>query len=74
MGLLWMGAIGATLVAMSQITPPIGSNLCTVSQIGKAPCESMIIPYAMLLALMMCRIAYWERLATWLPRTMDYNR
>ena len=69
-----MGAISATLVAISQITPPIDINLFTVSQIGKTPCESMIIPYTMLLALMMCPIAYWQGLATWLPRTMDYNK
>lgn len=64
-------------IEAAQITPPVGINLFTVSQIGKVPFESMIrgiIPYVVLLVLMMYFIAYWQDLATWLPRTMDYNR
>ena len=64
-------------IEAAQITPPVGINLFTVSQIGKVPFESMIkgiVPYVVLLVLMMYLIAYWQDLATWLPRTMDYNR
>ncbi|MGF7159112.1 C4-dicarboxylate transporter DctM subunit [Rhodoligotrophos appendicifer] len=74
---LAFGIFVVLAIEVAQITPPVGINLFTVSQIGKIPFESMakaIIPYVVMMILMMYAVAYWQDLATWLPQTMDYGR
>ncbi len=74
---LAFGVFVVLAIEMAQITPPVGINLFTISQIGKIPFESIskaIIPYVVLLVLMMYFVVYWQDLATWLPRTMNYKQ
>jgi len=74
---LAFGVFVVLAIEAAQITPPVGINLFTISQIGKVPFHSMaraIVPYVVLLVLMMYLIVYWQDIATWLPRTMDYKQ
>jgi C4-dicarboxylate transporter, DctM subunit len=74
---LAFGVFVVLAIEAAQITPPVGINLFTIAQIGKVPFQSIsksIIPYVVLLVLMMYLIVYWQDLATWLPRTMDYKQ
>ncbi|MGB3865305.1 MAG: TRAP transporter large permease [Xanthobacteraceae bacterium] len=74
---LAFGVFVVLAIEAAQITPPVGINLFTISQIGKVPFHSMaraIVPYVVLLVLMMYLIVYWQDLAMWLPRTMDYKQ
>jgi len=74
---LAFGIFVVLAIEVAQITPPVGINLFTVSQIGKIPFENMakaIIPYVIMMIGMMYLVAYWQDLATWLPQTMDYNQ
>lgn len=74
---LAFGVFVVLAIEAAQITPPVGINLFTISQIGKVPFHSMaraIVPYVALLVLMMYLVVYWQELATWLPRTMDYKQ
>jgi C4-dicarboxylate transporter DctM subunit len=64
-------------VEVAQITPPVGINLFTISQVGKVPFESMArsaIPYVLLLIVMMYLVVYFQQIATWLPMTMEYGK
>jgi C4-dicarboxylate transporter DctM subunit len=74
---LAFGIFVVLAIEIAQITPPVGINLFTVSQIGKVPFERIIrsiVPYVVMAVLMMYAIAYWQELATWLPQTMDYKQ
>lgn len=74
---LAFGVFVVLAIEVAQITPPVGINLFTVSQIGKIAFDKLsraIIPYVLLMIIMMYAVAYWQGLATWLPRTMDYGR
>jgi len=74
---LAFGIFVVLAIEIAQITPPVGINLFTVSQIGKVPFESIIrsiVPYVVMAVLMMYAVAYWPELATWLPQTMDYKQ
>lgn len=74
---LAFGIFVVLAIEIAQITPPVGINLFTVSQIGKVPFESIIrsiVPYVVMAVLMMYAVAYWPELATWLPKTMDYKQ
>lgn len=74
---LAFGVFVVLAIEAAQITPPVGINLFTIAQIGKVPFQRMarsIIPYVLLLIFMMYLIVYWQELATWLPRTMDYKK
>ncbi|OYW54716.1 MAG: hypothetical protein B7Y84_02915 [Azorhizobium sp. 32-67-21] len=74
---LAFGIFVVLAIEVAQITPPVGINLFTVSQIGKIPFESMarsIIPYVILMIFTMYLVVYWQDLATWLPHTMDYSK
>ena len=74
---LAFGVFVVLAIEAAQITPPVGINLFTIAQIGKVPFHSIsraIVPYVVLLVLMMYLIVYWQDLATWLPRTMDYKQ
>lgn len=74
---LAFGIFVVLAIEIAQITPPVGINLFTVSQIGKVPFESMIkstIPYVIMAILTMYGLAYWQDMATWLPETMDYRQ
>lgn len=74
---LAFGIFVVLAIEIAQITPPVGINLFTVSQIGKVPFESVIrsiVPYVVMAVLMMYAVAYWPELATWLPQTMDYKQ
>jgi C4-dicarboxylate transporter DctM subunit len=74
---LAFGIFVVLAIEIAQITPPVGINLFTVSQIGKVPFERIIrsiVPYVVMAILMMYAIAYWQELATWLPQTMDYKQ
>lgn len=74
---LAFGVFVVLAIEAAQITPPVGINLFTIAQIGKVPFQSIskaIIPYVVLLVFMMYLVVYWQDLATWLPRTMDYRQ
>ncbi|MFG1427116.1 TRAP transporter large permease [Roseixanthobacter glucoisosaccharinicivorans] len=74
---LAFGIFVVLAIEVAQITPPVGINLFTVSQIGKIPFEQMarsIIPYVVLMITMMYLVVYWQDLATWLPHTMEYGK
>lgn len=74
---LAFGIFVVLAIEIAQITPPVGINLFTVSQIGKVPFESIIrsvVPYVVMAVLMMYAVAYFPELATWLPQTMDYKQ
>jgi C4-dicarboxylate transporter DctM subunit len=74
---LAFGIFVVLAIEVAQITPPVGINLFTVSQIGKIPFERLsksIIPYVMMMVIMMYAVVYWQELATWLPQTMEYNQ
>ncbi|MGE4371253.1 MAG: TRAP transporter large permease subunit [Burkholderiaceae bacterium] len=74
---LAFGIFVVLAIEIAQITPPVGINLFTVSQIGKIPFEHIIksiIPYVLMAVLMMYAVAYWQELATWLPQTMEYKQ
>ncbi|MEO3388075.1 TRAP transporter large permease [Mesorhizobium sp. CAU 1741] len=74
---LAFGIFMVLAIEVAQITPPVGINLFTVSQIGKIPFEDIarsIVPYVIMMIAMMYLVAYWQGLATWLPQTMDYGQ
>lgn len=74
---LAFGIFVVLAIEIAQITPPVGINLFTVSQIGQVPFESIIrsiVPYVVMAVSMMYAVAYWPELATWLPQTMDYKQ
>lgn len=74
---LAFGIFVVLAIEVAQITPPVGINLFTVSQVGKIPFESMaraIIPYVILMIFMMYVVVYWQDLATWLPHTMEFGK
>lgn len=74
---LAFGIFMVLAIEVAQITPPVGINLFTVSQIGKIPFENIartIVPYVIMMIVMMYLVAYWQELATWLPQTMDYGQ
>jgi C4-dicarboxylate transporter DctM subunit len=74
---LAFGIFVVLAIEVAQITPPVGINLFTISQIGRIPFEKIsraIVPYVVLMIVMMYAVVYWEGLATWLPRTMEYGR
>ncbi len=74
---LAFGIFVVLAIEIAQITPPVGINLFTVSQIGKIPFEHIIkaiVPYVVIAILMMYAVAYWQEIATWLPRTMEYKQ
>src|SRR3546814_146563 len=74
---LAFGIFVVLAIEVAQITPPVGINLFTVSQIGKIPFEEIvrsIVPYVVMMILMMYAVVYWKDLATWLPHIMDYRQ
>jgi len=74
---LAFGIFVVLAIEMAQITPPVGINLFTVSQIGRIPFEGLsrsILPYVVIMIVMMYAVVYWQELATWLPHTMDYRQ
>src|SRR3546814_389921 len=74
---LSFGIFVVLAIEAAQITPPVGINLFTVSQVGKIPFETIvrsIVPYVVMMILMMYAVVYWKDLATWLPHTMDYRQ
>lgn len=74
---LAFGIFVVLAIEAAQITPPVGINLFTISQIGKIPFEKIsreIVPYVLLMVVMMYAVCYVQGLATWLPQTMDYGR
>ncbi|MBV6273369.1 TRAP transporter large permease [Alcaligenaceae bacterium CGII-47] len=74
---LAFGIFVVLAIEIAQITPPVGINLFTVSQIAKIPFEDIIksiVPYVVMAILMIYAVAYWQEIATWLPRTMEYKQ
>jgi C4-dicarboxylate transporter DctM subunit len=70
---LAFGVFVVLAIEMGQITPPVGLNLFALSAIGKIHLGRMslsALPYVALMIAMMLAIAYFPKIATWLPATM----
>jgi len=74
---LAFGIFVVLAIQVAQISPPVGLVLFAIAQIGDIPFNQIsrsIIPYVVLMVLMMYAVCYWQGMATWLPRTMDYGK
>ncbi|TDR90363.1 TRAP transporter large permease [Enterovirga rhinocerotis] len=74
---LAFGIFVVLAIQVAQISPPVGLVLFAIAKIGSIPFDKLsraIVPYCVLMILMMYAVCYWQGIATWLPRTMDYSR
>lgn len=67
---LWYGVVFITALAIGQITPPVGVNIFTASNIADTSADAIskrLIPYVLVNFLVLTLLTLFPVLSTWLP-------
>ena len=72
---IWLGIMIAVNLQTSFLTPPFGFALFYLRGVAPATIKTSeiyrgVVPFIMLQVLLLCAMAFWPDLVTWLPEQM----
>ncbi len=76
---VWLGIMIAINLQTSFLTPPFGFSLFYLRGVAPEKVKTIdiykgVIPFIVIQLFVLCLIAYWQELATWLPEVVEESR